>query len=318
MKRQKIKQNFQKKSLHLLYGLLIGIETATPSALARKLHVPRQVLEYHLKRLLKLGYLERYGLHNYRPTQSGLQFTHLCKTSSLPVTGKQARVHNLVLKFPILQDNPNATWQDHSDMKNWIKHYDRVDFPIGITIEKTPQSVIADFHSFETSQPMFQREFINHVMKGIFYLNYYLHTKKGIVIDQLHAETIRLHVANQMPDLDKKLDKRFSASVYFPRKAEGIFPSNQQASAWMDRSMGHVEVETNCQTYEETLLAIPEMLRQTTQAVTQMTSPILEFSRQIKLHLKVQRETLKALKEMRILMAEGGLRGSKRSKNGKS
>lgn len=284
----------------LLYRILLRVQKGMyPSQIARQLHISKQLCLYYIHKAEKLGYLEIKGKTNFlllELTKEGKEFLARVKKSSLPLRKQYTRLHNLAIKFPILKDNPKAKWQKTAQINNWIKHYSVVTFPIGITLEKTTKHIIAYFHQFTTEKQMFLDEFYSWVLRGVYYVYYYLKKQKKITIDIFRSEIIRQHVANESPEFNPKVSKRKTVEVNLKRKAKSILPTNLQAKAWIDRSLGNVDIETNDMLYEEKLLLMPEMIY----SLAKTFLPAIEqLAYQINLHLEVQNQQLLAIKELR-------------------
>ncbi len=212
------------------------------------------------------------------------------RTFVLPVT----RLHRLRVKFPILEDKQIKEWNRKVELKNWIKQYEVIPYPIGITVEKTSKSIIAHFHQFKTERPIFMSDFTAYVLKGTLYLTNFLKSQ-GITINVLEAEVIDQHIANKSPEYEDQVDDKLTASLSLNRQLKSIFPAKGQAEAWIDRSEGELEIETNDLEYEEKLLRMPENMDKLHR---EMVPVLAQFTHQLKLHLAVEREQLKTQKKM--------------------
>ncbi len=284
----------------LLYRILRRIQKGMyPSQIARQMRISKQLVSYYLKKAEKLNFVKeefRSSFKYYVLTEEGKQWLLEVKKSSLPVKEKSTRLHNLAIKFPIIKDNPEAKFERETPINNWVKQYSVVTFPIGITIEKTTKSIIVYFHQFETKKPMFLDEFYSWVLRGIYYVYYYLMKEKGIQIDIFQGEIIREHIANESPEFNDRISKRRTVEISLGRKAKAIFPAQFIAKAWIDRSLGNVEIETNDMIYEEKLLLMPELVYE----FSKKFLPAIELlAQQINLHLEVQHQQLEAIKELR-------------------
>ena len=204
------------------------------------------------------------------------------------------RLHNLAIKYPIIEDNPKAIFDKEVSINNWVKKYAKIDSPIGITVEKTTKSIIARFHQFGTKAPMFTTDFLDYVRKGEEALMVFLMRRK-ITIDRMGAQTISQHIANESPEQESAVDKKVTASIDLGRKATSVYPTKLKGSAWIDRSLGQVEIETNDLTYEELLLKMPQSVNHLSKEVI----PVLNaFTTQIKEHLGAVKDIRSATKEL--------------------
>jgi len=291
-----------KKSLTSIYRILVRISQGMyPSQIARQLNMSKSHVNYFLKRLERCGYIKREFRTNfvcYSLTEKGNELLKNIRSSkfSLPVREKHVRTHTLTIKFPILKDNPEAKFDSKVEINNWIKQYALVTFPIGITIEKTTKHVVVYFHKFYTKQSNFLSDFFSWVLRGVYYVYYYLMKEKGIQIDIFSGEIIRQHIANESPEFNKRVERKKTVEVSLNRKAKAIYPANFVAKAWIDRSLGNVEIETNDMVYEEKLLLMPEIVH----ALDKKLAPVLEnLTKQINLHLEIQTQHIKAISELR-------------------
>ena len=141
----KSKSKFYEKSFTSIYRILVSINKGMYlSQMARKLGMSKQNVAYYLKKLEKEGYIQteiRTSAKFYTLTEKGKEFLKklrikLTKSQkfSLPTT-EEVRLHNLAIKFPILEDNPNFNWQRaNPNLKNWLEKYQTLD-QYGITLK---------------------------------------------------------------------------------------------------------------------------------------------------------------------------------------
>lgn len=272
--------------------------------IAEALKMRKNTLKYHIDKLLSFGFIEREfrsSFVKFRVTNKGKRFMNLkfnrSSKFSLRVRDASSRLHNLKIKFPILEDQDKGNWEKETPINNWIKKFSYIDLPVKITIEKTPTHIIAHFHQYETSRKMFLTEFFSWVMRGTFYLYYYLIREKGIKIDVFSGEVINQHIANHTPEHEKNVDKQMTLEISLNRNAQSIMKTNMLAKAWIDRSEGPLEIETNDLLYEEKLLMMPELTYDLYHRVVPLMNTQItimnEFSKQIALHL----EAVKGIKE---------------------
>jgi len=305
MKMQSKKQSkkFYKKSFTLAYRILLRIKKGMyQEQIARQLKLPTQNIYYHIRKLEKKGYIKsilRTSSKIYTITEEGKEFLKSIKQSkkfSLSVKEKNTRLHNLSIKFPILKDNPHATFDRKTSINNWVKKYTTITFPVGITIEKTPRHVIAHFHQFQTRQKRFATDFFTHVFRGVNYVYYYLIKQKRIKIDPYNATIIRQHIAVESPEYNGKIPSNRTAELNLKRSASSVLPTNFMAKAWLDKSLGNVDIETNDFVYEEKLLQMPEIVHE---MGDKFIPAITNLTQQINLHLEVQEQQLSAVIQLK-------------------
>jgi len=282
--------------------------------IAEVLKMRKNTLKYHIDKLLSLGFIEREfrsSFVKFKVTDKGKRFINSSKFDrsskfSLRVRDAPSRLHNLKIKFPILEDQDKGKWEKETPINNWIKKFSYIDLPVKITIEKTPTHIIAHFHQYETSRKMFLTEFFSWVMRGTFYLYYYLIKEKGIKIDVFSGEVINQHIANHTPEHEENVDKQMTVEISLGRNAQSIMKANMPAKAWIDRSEGPLEIETNDLLYEEKLLMMPELTYDLYHRVVPLMNTQIaimnEFSKQIALHLEAVRGIKEGIEEFKNVM----------------
>jgi len=132
------------------------------------------------------------------------------------------------------------------------------------------------------------------VFDGLYHAVSYLYSI-GIVVDWTTLKQVDQEVVFDQSDYDN-LVKKGKYSVDLARKAEGILNYlDNNAKAWLDRSMGPLEIETNDLEYTRRLLLMPEIIYN----LDKKLAPILEeLSNQIRLHLEVEERTLSTLEKL--------------------
>lgn len=290
------------RNLLLLYRILKAIRKGMyPAQIARQLRVSKQLVAYYVKQAEKEGLVKlefRTNFKSYILTEKGLGFIREVKKVSIPSMKSSVRLHNLAVKFPVLRDNPDARWDRENELRNWIESYSTLSFPIGVTVKKTTRSVIMYFHQFVTEKPMFLSEFYNWVLKGIVLVQAWLSREKGILIDVMNGEVIRQHIANESPEFNRRVGRRTTVEVRLGRRARSVYPSREDAKAWIDRSLGNVDIETNDMLYEEKLLMMPEYMHE---IASRFIPAVEEYARQIRLHLEVLQGIKQAVEELRAV-----------------
>ncbi len=301
--------NFKPKSGRVVYKVLILLrEGQYSSSIARLLKMPRTTIDSIVRKLHANGFTKleiKEGAKFYQLTKRGREFIkdYRCQLSRYGGEQGKTRMHRLNIKFKILKDNPHAKFDSEHEMNNWIQKYTKLTFPIGITLQKNPDSIVAMFHEFETEKNNTFTDFFSHVMRGVYYVYYHLMEHYKIRCDIFDLEVVSQEIANERPDLDGKLDDKKITTLGLTRKAKSFFKTNIDGKAWLDYSKGVPEIETNDLLYEERLLMMPE----TVQAINDRFVPMIgALTKQVNLHLevqrgnvKVQKETLKTLQEMR-------------------
>jgi len=299
-----------KKTWLLHYKILLAIKKhGYASKIARQMNLKRTSTDYHINTLLSIGYirLEVYtSAKLYVLTEKGEDYIKNFKMPKFSLPTKKVRLHTMRINFPILEDNPNAKFEKvNNDFKNWIPKYITVTFPIGITIQKTPKSIVAIFHEYETDRQTCITDFFSWVMRGSYYVYYYLMNRMKIRIDIFNGVIKQQHIANEELK-NARIDEKQTTTMALGRKAKTLLGDAPfDANAWVDFSKGNergiMDIETDDMLYQERLIMMPEYVNTLRQVVPPMVNDI---RREINLHLEIQRETLKGQREDRAIRRE--------------
>ncbi|RLG58993.1 hypothetical protein DRN87_06105 [Candidatus Geothermarchaeota archaeon] len=139
-------------------------------------------------------------------------------------------------------------------------------------------------------------DLLSHVFRDLYKAISYLYNI-GIVVDLDSIKQVNQEYAFNHGYLDDVLRGRpKKARVELDRDARGLFNKlDQKAKAWIDRSYGDLEIETNDLEYARRLLLMPEIIYN----LDKKLAPILEeLSNQIRLHLEVEERTLSTLEKL--------------------
>ena len=279
------------------YKLLLAIKKGQyPSQISRQMKIPKSTIKSRIKRLKKIGFIKediRTNFVIYRLLPKGYYYIQRWKDDiSRYLRGQsKTRLHRLNIKFPITDNNLKVSLDKSYELNNWIQEYTNVSFPIGITIKRTTKSIIAMFHEFETNKSSCLTDFFNHILKGSYYVYYYLIKEKGIKIDIFSGVITDQHIVNESPQISARADKKKVTMLDLARQSKSLLPTEISARAWLDHSKGLPEIETNDFLYEERLLQMPE-------TISAIIPVMAELTKQINLHLEIQRQSLKVLKKL--------------------
>jgi len=110
-----------------------------PAKIGRMLGLSRQHIYYHIKKLVKQGYVQKEVRDKatfYSLTERGKNF--LVEMEKGFVLRRTVRLHNVVFKFPILvQARLSIDWR-RVELQNWSQLVGR---ELGLTVRKNPDSV---------------------------------------------------------------------------------------------------------------------------------------------------------------------------------
>jgi len=148
-------------------------------------------------------------------------------------------------------------------------------------------------------------DLLSHVFRDLYKAISYLYNI-GIVVDLDSIKQVNQEYAFNHGYLDDVLRGRpKKARVELDRDARGLFNKlDQKAKAWIDRSYGDLEIETNDLEYARRLLLMPEIIYN----LDKKLAPILEeLSNQIRLHLEVMQDIRDYIRELRDLQRRPSL-----------
>ncbi|MEM4039219.1 MAG: hypothetical protein QXS58_01335 [Thermoplasmata archaeon] len=247
-----------------LLKILLLIERGhTLKEISFQLDISRQLLHYHIKKLVAQGILIK-NFRFYELSEKGKDLLQTLKAelnaeNIKKLSGAYVR-SNIAIKLYILKDNPNIKFEREVEINNWIKEYTRVNFLIPLTLEKTTKSIIVHIDKFEIEKKHFFSELFSKLMKILFFVYTYLKNKYNIEVDILNPKIVRQEFANYSPEYENLVEKNIKIEVDLGRKAKNIFDELMDANAkvWIDRSFNVLEIETNDKSYEEKLLLMPE------------------------------------------------------------
>ena len=295
----------------LIYKILLGIhKNAYPTQIARRLGISKQLLNYYLRHLVKQNLIVkeyRTSFTVYKLTENGLEYMkslkRKLKTQKTKLDGKNLfntyernflqnyRLHNLAIKFPILEENKelskNLNWDKEIQLQNWntqIKQF----IPYGITLKKTTKSIIVYIHQFQTKD---FSDFINKILIVNTFVYDFLQ-KNGIKINIYDGKVISQHIASKINDntaemIKQKVGHKATAEVDLNREAKSIYPTELQAKAWIDYSFGDMELETNDLVYLENFILMPERIKRFEEMANFIIKQQYEFAKNLQKHIEV-------------------------------
>ena len=184
-----------------------------------------------------------------------------------------------------------------NSFKNWLPQYKRIFSPLGYTIRNNNNKSISIF--------LFSREIprlysLTPLITATIIHSHAILKEKGVIVDVLQAQTKNVHISVKNKDLDKVFNEGESFEVFLNRNCAKILSADEprEAKAWVDSSP-YLGVETNDIQYKENLIMMPERVNRLTDDFYRFRKEALDpLTEQIKLHLEVQRETLKTLKKI--------------------
>lgn len=291
----------------LLYRLFLDYirKGFYPAQIAKECKVTRQAIQKVREKAEKQGHIRvrgRYNTLDIKLTQEGHRFL---KETSKPKVNPSwggvrerftSRIHSIRIKYPILRYNKGATLGGKKyDIKNQVRETKRLYSPTKITLEWTSKSIIANIREITAHGSMFDHEFHKYVRKSEEAV--YLYCKKrGILIDKLGGEIIAQEMASDINEYDKEVPKSAKIKIPLGRKSKSVLKTNLDASAWIDRSLGPLESETNDLAYAKKLAIMPETVHE----LGKTAIPLLkDYNKNLKLHIAVMEDMRKTLRDIR-------------------
>jgi hypothetical protein len=212
----------------------------------------------------------------YKITENGKNWVIMKseQSRSLPVHDKKHVInpffkdkisyHDFKIKLPIIKHGRLNKPDKEVQVNGWIKEFYNLELPVKITLEITTKSAILHFHSTELPRnSRFFAMLFSYAWKGtagvVARLGQY-----GYKIDLMNAEVINQHIATQTNDAtDKQVPNNSVVELGLNRKSKTITGTSETpAKAWIDKSKGKLEIETNDLLYEEKLLKMPETVEE--------------------------------------------------------
>jgi len=197
----------------------------------------------------------------WRLTDQGQNTIIEAKVSRLSVGASEnkIRVHNFRLKFPLIKDTSQGFWENTNQMNNWIKSHKKLQH-MGVTVEKTPQSIVVNFLPFEVRG---RKELDAILICGVIAIIGFL-SKEGIEIDPWGVKLSRQEYAVATPLVKPLTDRGITIREDLGRLQQRIFTNDEpkEAQAWIDASKGNPEIDTNDFQYAQDLLAMPKRVAQ--------------------------------------------------------
>lgn len=270
--------------------------------IASLLNVPQSLIHRKIKLLEKEGFIESYGKcpKFYKVTKkdyslySSLGVRKPKSRHKKPLLQKMIRLHAYKLKIPILRRGRLKTRK--VDINNWTKEYAEIK-DLKVTLELTTKNAILHFHETDIPRRIgATRAIAEFSIKGSMAVCSYLGLR-GFKLDLMNQKVISQHLASQTAEeIDQQIAEGTVIKKYFGRPAHAYTGEMQQeAAAWIDKSKGISEIETNDDIYEELLLEMPR-------TVALMKPALLGFdvyNKNIKKHLNVLDEMSRTLKDIR-------------------
>lgn len=265
----------QRKNLELRKKLLeLANKGLSQSNIAKELSVSPTAILKNFRRLEKDGLV---NIIHGKPTFYKLTENGKLTLSSLPVKDKPfldktISLHDFKVLIPILEHGKLTLDKKEVQINNWTKEYYNIDLPTKVTLEITTKSAILHFHETQIPRSLgATRAITEFAMKGMVAISSLLGSR-GFKLDIMNARVISQHFATKTAkEIDEQVAKGTVFKVNMDRQASSISGNlKQEASAWVDRSEGKLEVETNDLTYEEQLIKMPIWVKEMRATITEL------------------------------------------------
>ncbi len=222
-----------------------------------------------------------------------------------PAFKNEIHLHDFKMKIPIRKHGYGMKNAKEVSINNWTKKYYKEDFPTKATLEITTKSAIIHFHGTTIPRSIgFNAAMVEFGTKGMVAIASML-GRNGYKLDLLNAKVISQHLAaDTAEEIDKQIAQGTTFKLNLGRRAQAFTgPMAHQAAAWVDRSKGPLEIETNDSIYEQLLIEMP--LR-----VARVERGFFEYDKRLNLYDKNIKKHLATLDDMRRAMRaiERGMR----------
>lgn len=256
----------------ILTILVKGEEKLLQSSLRKMLGIPKQKLDYYIKKLTDCGFIEieKVGRYNLLElTNRGKEFAK--KNFDPKVIG----YYNLLTKTRIdsyqLQAECDYVNFDYLE-RMYVKvpfgkggkgfYYNLKDIPFKATIRFTnTKKIIIYMHKQEMQPTINDFTLFNRTLfKTLHALFEWLTMKQIAYVDVSTLKDNYSEIANKANEtMDIMGSKQQKVTEFLDRKSKGFFTEkNHEAKAWLDKSENILELETNDIEYERKLLLMPE------------------------------------------------------------
>jgi len=286
---KKIKKEVKHFYLYILKDLHDGLDL---SKIQKKHSIYKQKLYYYLKLLKSEGLIVKVGYGTWELTQKGeIYLMNSSNNLSRRKKGSQRfvsdpktnqiHIHNLRIKFPLIEDKSSKFWQKESDFSYVGKKY--YYFHELFTVEKIGNVTIEiklDFWISANNEKDFKNNLIKALDSRIDQAVNYI-SDKGIEVNYSKRSVINIELAIKTP-FDSQIDWSKIVHEYLDLKRlrEKIFEGdlNQPGKAIIDRS--HRTRETNSIRYGEKVLAMPETIDHLSNSLIPVLSEFKDISAQ--------------------------------------
>jgi hypothetical protein len=204
--------------------------------------------------------------------------------------------HDYKILVPILKDSKffeslilPVEGIKKTPMRNWDvfyigNSYHKLSVPM--TIQKTTKSFVLMFAAKEfDANSQFFANIKEWVSKGYELAQWFLHNN-GYVLDYTKIQVISQHISTPLSEsIDEEIPDGEVITLDLGRKAiDAAFglELRQKAKAWLDKSGGIAEIETNDKSYERKLLELPERAERTEKKVSELSNELRSSQDEIK------------------------------------
>jgi hypothetical protein len=276
--------------------------------IARDLRMSKQNVQNYASRLESSRIIERGPRTSFLPYKEGKNFQEFIQSKTQVKDFEEGvpqppsffkpnvRIHDHRFVIPIKEEAPPPAgfWQFSKGKRRYRFHLSKSQGKI--TIENSGGNIKIYIQEKELPmRPSFRKESKLATEKTLLEVIELLH-EAGLNLRISELQEVHLHSASEMDKGKGAIDPKKTTEMELGRNAEGDLQEiPTEAKAWIDRSKGQPELETNDLAYQEKLVMMPEFVCQIAEQMKQNS----DFAKNIELHLQVERETKDALKELR-------------------
>lgn len=269
------------------------------------LSISKQSLNYYLSTLKRLGFIRKqgYGAWEILREISDKEVQKEVKKRSKNDSSRGMRadfnrpvtnLHALEIKFPILSGTiQDQDWEIKNKLNHWVPSYKGLEILGGLTVRNNNNKSISVFAKTRNLRSL--DEVDNLAFKIRAFIHEYFKNKHDVVLDVFDCEVKNINLATEDRHGKEMNRKGEKFELNLNKKSEKIFEKdNLDAKAWIDGSPFQFSAESNDKEWKRCYLQMPFSIA----GLSNSMPAIKEYTKQIKLHMAVQKQQLKTMKKM--------------------
>lgn len=207
----------------------------------------------------------------------------------------QLQLHDYKVRFRILKRGTPPAGGRSVKKHNWTAIFYDFERPFKHSIELTTKSFIVYLYAQELPRNLSYEQTIHHLTSIVDSIAASFAVRNGYSVDILHSKVVSQHISQNPHDaVDERVPDNMVETLRLGRHAKSVKGKmKQEAQAWLDKSKGFTDIETNDLAYEKMLLEMPLTVDQ----FKKQFAATAEYTRQLRLHIKVQEQQLRTARQ---------------------